>query len=68
MKAARLIVALAIAAGSASGFAANSDRDAPSSNALVNPSSKWVKAPDWWVQEQERVYDLNHAGFPQYGN
>ena len=66
MKVAKLVVALAIGVGSASAFAANSDRDAPSSNAVFNPSNKWVKAPDWWVQEQERRYDLDRAGFPQY--
>jgi hypothetical protein len=66
MKAEKLIVALAIAVGSVSAFAANTDRDAPSSNALTNPSNRWVKAPNWWVQEQERVFDLDRAGFPQY--
>ncbi len=68
MKVAKIVLAAAIAVGSASVFAANTDRDAPSSNALANPSNRWVKALDWWVQEQERVYDLDHAGFPQYSN
>ncbi len=59
-------LALAIAIGSGSAFAAHTDRDAPSSNALANPANRWVKAPHWWVEEEERKFDLDRAGFPQF--
>lgn len=58
-----LVVALAFGANAA---LANSDRDAPSSNAMFKPANKWLTAPQVQIDAEEQKFDLNRDGFPQY--
>lgn len=61
-----ILLAVALVFGANAAFA-NSDRDAPSSNAVFKPANKWLTAPQVQIDLEEQKFDLDRDGFPQYG-
>lgn len=65
MRTQSIILAAALAFGASIAFA-NTERDAPSSNAVFKPANKWLTAPQFQIDGEERKFDLDRDGFPQY--